>query len=140
MNIPRLFLAIVVGFVVIFGTDMLIHGKLMMADYQATQQLWRPESEMNSHFAWMLTAQLLTVVTFMLLWTRWAATARLSCAIGFGLLMGMFSAVWPIVLYVVVPMPPSIAIKWFIAGVVQCILLGLVAFFVYKPAAPATTP
>jgi uncharacterized membrane protein len=82
--------------------------------------------------AWMLGAQLLTVVTFVLLWTRWANTAQLSCAVGFGFLMGVFSGVWAIVLYVILPMPPSIAVKWFVAGIVQCILLGIVAFFVYK--------
>jgi hypothetical protein len=42
------------------------------------------------------------------------------------------------VLYVVVPMPPSIAVKWFWAGLVQCILLGLVTFFIYKPKQSAT--
>jgi len=137
MNIPRLLLAIVIGFIVIFGSDFLIHGKLMVADYQATQQLWRSDAEMQARFTWMLGAQLLTTVAFLLLWTRWAETARLGCAIGFGFLMGLFSGVWPIVLYVVLPMPASIAVKWFLAGLVQCILLGLVAFFVYKPKGPA---
>ena len=133
MNIPRLILAIVVAFLVLFLTDWLIHGKLMMADYLATQQLWRPDSEMAAHRGWMLLAQLLMVVTFVLLWTRWASTARLSCAIGYGFLMGVFSGVWAIIMYVVLPMPCSIACKWFFAGIVQCILLGLVTFFVYKP-------
>jgi uncharacterized membrane protein len=104
-----------------------------MADYQATQQIWRPDPEMASRMAWMFGAQLLTVVAFVLLWTRWANTAQLSCAVGFGFLMGIFSGVWAIVLYVILPMPPSIAVKWFVAGIVQCILLGIVAFFVYKP-------
>lgn len=137
MNMKRLILAIIVGFVVIWGTDFLIHGVWMMPDYRATQSLWRPEAEMSSYMAWMLGAQLLTVVTFVFLWTRWAETARLSCAFGFGLLMGLFSGVWAIVLYVILPMPGSIACKWFFAGIVQCILLGIVTFYVYKPAASA---
>lgn len=134
----RLLLAIVVGFVVVWITDFLIHGVWMMADYRATQSLWRPETEMHSYMGWMLGAQLLTVLTFVLLWTRWADTARVGCAFGFGCLMGMFSGVWPIVLYVVLPMPGSIACKWFFAGVVQCIILALVTFYVYKPA-PSTS-
>jgi hypothetical protein len=82
---------------------------------------------------WMLGAQLLSVVTFVLLWTRWADTARLGCAIGFGFLMGAFSGVWAIVLYVILPLQGAIAAKWFFAGIVQCILLGIVTFLVYKP-------
>ena len=138
MNIKRLILAIVAGFVVIWVTDFLIHGIWMIADYRATQSLWRPEAEMQSHMAWMLGAQLLTVITFVLLWTRWAETARLGCAVGFGLLMGMFSGVWAIVLYVILPMPGAIAAKWFFAGIVQCVVLGIVTFYVYKPAASVT--
>ena len=83
--------------------------------------------------AWMFAAQLLWAATFVLLWTRWADTARLSCAVGYGFLMGLFSGVWAIVNYVVLPMPCEIAAKWFFAGIVQSILLGLVTFYVYKP-------
>jgi hypothetical protein len=137
MNIPRLILAIVVGFLVIFGTDVLIHGVWMAPDYHATSQLWRTDSEMGSRMVWSISAQLLIAITFVLLWTRWAGTARLTCAIGYGLLMGIFSGTWAIIMYVVLPMPCEIACKWFFAGIAQCILLGIVTFFVYKPAQAA---
>ena len=133
MNIKRLLLAIAAAFVVIFVTDFLIHGIWMMPDYRATQQLWRSDAEMHARFGWMLAAQLLWAATFVLLWTRWADTAHLSCAVGYGFLMGLFSGVWAIVMYVVVPMPCAIAAKWFFAGIVQSILVGLVTFYVYKP-------
>jgi hypothetical protein len=135
MNIKRLILAIVVAFVVLWGTDFLIHGIWMTPDYRATQSLWRPDADMKSYMGWMLGAQLLFAITFVLLWTRWAETARLGCAIGYGLLMGLFSGVWAIIMYVVIPMPCSIACKWFFAGIAQTILLGIVTFYVYKPKA-----
>ena len=119
MNIKRLILAIVVAFIVLWVTDFLIHGIWMMPDYRATQSLWRPDADMKSHMGWMLGAQLLFAITFVLLWTRWAETARLGCAIGYGLLMGLFSGVWAIIMYVVIPMPCSIACKWFFAGIAQ---------------------
>jgi hypothetical protein len=52
--------------------------------------------------------------------------------------MGLFSGVWAIIMYVVVPMPGAIAAKWFFAGIAQTILLGLITFFVYEPKASAT--
>jgi hypothetical protein len=122
MNIKRLILAIVVAFVVLWVTDFFIHGIWMMPDYRTTQSLWRPEAEMGSYMGWMLCAQLLFV----------------SCAIGYGVLMGVFSGVWAIIMYVVVPMPCSIATKWFFAGIVQTILLALVTFWIYKPSVHAT--
>ena len=134
MNIKRLILAIVAGYVVIFATDFLIHHVWMNPDYEATQQVWRAEPEMKSMMGWFIGAQIVTVITFVLLWTRWADTARLGCAVGFGFLMGAFSGAWPITLYAVLPIPCTIACKRFFAGIAQCILLGIVTFFVYKPA------
>src|SRR6266403_238666 len=91
MNIKRLLLAVVAGYVVIFATDWLIHEKWLAPDYAATQQVWRAKEDMASLGLWFLGAQIVTVLTFVLLWTRWASTARIGCAIGFGFLMGAFS-------------------------------------------------
>jgi hypothetical protein len=89
--------------------------------------------------AWMLGAQLLFVITFVILWAKGFAshTKNIACAVGYGLLMGLFSGVWSLIMYVVVPMPGSITAKWFFAGIVQTILLGLVTFWIYKPSSPA---
>jgi len=38
-----------------------------------------------------------------------------------------------IVLYVTMPMPGLLALKWFIAGLVQAVLLGMLAAAIYKP-------
>ena len=140
MNIKRLILAIVVAFALLWGTDFLIHGIWMMPDYRATQSLWRPEAEMGSYMAWMLGAQLLFAITFVLVWVKGFAssTNKISCAIGYGLLMGLFSGVWAIIIYVVEPMPFSIAAKWFFAGIAQAILLALITFWIYKPSGQAT--
>ena len=140
MNIKRLILAIVAAFAVLWVTDFLIHGIWLKPDYLATQSLWRPETEMGSHMGWMFGAQLLFAITFVLLWTRWADTARLGCAFGYGLLMGLFSGVWAIIMYVVMPLPCSIACKWFFAGIVQSILIALVTFYVYKPKSGGANP
>src|SRR5438034_72387 len=90
MKPKRLILAIVVAFVVLWVTDFLIHGVWMMPDYRGTQQLWRTDAAMGSRMGWMLGAQLLFAITFVLLWTRWADTARLGCAIGYGFLIDLF--------------------------------------------------
>src|SRR6266567_8740592 len=106
-------------------------------DYRATQQLWRTGAEMTSHMGWMLCAQLLFVITFVAVWAKGFAssTAKISCAAGYGLLMGLFSGAWALIVYVSVPMPGSIAVKWFLTGIVQTILLGLVTFWICRPSA-----
>lgn len=134
MNINRLILAIVAAFIFIFATDFLIHAVWLGPDYKATAQLWRPEAEMGARFPWMLLAQLLAAITFVLIWAMGFAgrgTLRLACAYGF--LIGLAVQVTTIVTYVVSPFPPELALKWICSGLIQSIALGAVTFLVYKP-------
>jgi hypothetical protein len=134
MNMKRLILAIVAGFVVIFATDFLIHGLWLVPDYEATKTVWRSESEMNARIAWMFFAQFLCAAMFVLLWAQAFGGRGIATAIGFAFLMGLFQQVWAIVNYVVVPMPGALAAKWFFSGLAQALLLGIVTALVYKPA------
>jgi hypothetical protein len=141
MNMKRLLLAIVVAFVIVFGTNFLIHGFWLSSDYEATKQLWRPESEMGAHFHWMLIAQFLSAVTFVIIWAKGFAGRDIATGATFGLLMGLFQGIWTIINHVVMPVPGALAAKWLLAGVVQCILLGIVTALIYKPeAAPSSAP
>ena len=139
MNSNRLILAIVVAFIFIFASDFLIHAVWLGPDYKATAQLWRPEAEMHTRFVWMLFAQLLAASTFVLIWAMgFAARGSVALACTYGLLLGLAVQVTTIVTYVVSPFPPELALKWFFSGLVQSIVLGVITFFVYKPA-PAGT-
>jgi hypothetical protein len=133
MNMKRLLLAIVVAFAVIFGTDFLIHGFWLNPDYEATKSLWRPENEMHTHFCWMLFAQFLCAATFVIIWAKGFAGRNIATGITFGLLMGLFQQIWAIINYVVMPLPGTLALKWFFSGLVQAILLGIVTAMIYKP-------
>ena len=135
MNIPRLLLAIVVAFVVIFATDFLIHGIWLKPDYDATKAIWRPEGEMHSYFQLMMLAQILCATAFMIIWAQGFAGHSVACGIQFGIVMGIFQQVWAIVDYVVLPMPGELAVKWYFSGLVQAALIGIVAALVYKPRA-----
>lgn len=134
MNPKRLILAIVAVFVGIFATDFLIHGVWLQNAYKETASLWRSEAEMQAHMGWLMLGQFLAAVTFAVLWAKgFAASARVRCACLYGLFMGLFSQATTLITYAVQPLPASIAIKWFAAGLVQGVLMGLLVFFVYKP-------
>jgi hypothetical protein len=140
MNMKRLLLAIVAAFAIVFGTDFLIHGFWLTPDYEATKQLWRPESEMQTHFHWMLIAQFLCAATFVIIWAKGFAGRDIATGITFGLLMGLFQGIWTIINYVVMPLPGVLATKWLLAGVLQCVLLGIVTSLIYKPEQPSPAP
>ena len=138
MNPKRLVLAIIVAFVFVLGSDFLIHGVWLQPTYGATASLWRTETEMQARMGWMFGSQFLAAMTFVVLWARgFAEKACLKCAVMYGLFMGLFSQAATLITYVVTPVPAEIPLKWFFAGLVQAVLLGVVTFFVYRPK-PAT--
>ena len=138
MNIKRFLLAIVAVFAVTYGSDYLIHGVWLRPDYLAAQSLWRPPQEMRTFGHWVTLAQIIAVVTFVLLWAKGFAGRDIGTGILFGLLVGMSQHVWAIVNYVAFPVPGALAAKWFLAGVAEGVVLGIVTSLVYKPkSAPA---
>jgi hypothetical protein len=137
MNIKRLILAILAGWIVICATDFLIHDLWLGPVYQATKSIWRPDEEMHTHICWMFFAQFLIVATFVIVWAKGFVGGSMGTAVTFGLLMGVFQQTWAIILFVVLPIPAELAVKWFIGGLVQAVLLGIVTSLVYKPAPPS---
>jgi hypothetical protein len=134
MNFKRLPLTILVLFVGVFATDFLIHAVWLKPDYVASASLWRAEADSMNYFPLLMLGQLLAVVTFAVLWALGFAARRcLKSACLFGLLMGLFSQATTLITYAVQPLPPGIAVKWFLAGLGQGVLMGVLAFFVYKP-------
>jgi uncharacterized membrane protein len=134
MNTKRLTLTIVVMCVAVFLTNFLIHGVWLQSTYKETMSLWRTESEMNARFGWMLLGQFLFASMFAAIWAAGFAERQcLGCAVCYGILMALFSQAGTLISYVVTPLPPSLAVKWFVAGVVQGVLMGLLVYFVYKP-------
>ena len=132
MNMPRLLIAVVVGFIFIFASDFLVHGIWLAPDYKATADLWRSDAEMQTRFAWMLTAQFVTALVFVLIWAKGFAGRTLGAGASFGFLMGLALQTWAIVFYVVAPLPGVIATKWFLSGLLQAILLGVLVAAIYK--------
>ena len=134
MNPKRLVLAIIAVFAGVFATDFLIHGMWLQDRYKETMNLWRPDTEMQAHMGWLMLGQFLLAATFVVLWAQgFAATARLGCSCLYGMFMGLFSQAATLVTYAVQPLPADIAVKWFVSGVAQGVLVGIIVFFVYKP-------
>jgi hypothetical protein len=134
MNPKRIVLAIIAVFAGVFITDFLIHGVWLQSRYKETMSLWRPETEMQTHMGWLMLGQFLFAATFVVLWAQgFAASARFGCACLYGMYMGLFSQAATLVTYAVQPLPADIAAKWFVPGVAQGVLVGIIVFFVYKP-------
>lgn len=118
---------------------MLIHGMWLKPDYDATKTVWRPESEMNAHIAWMLLAQIMCAATFVLIWAWGFAGGNIRTAVMFAVVMGMFQGIWVLVNYAILPMPGDLAVKWYFSGLAQAVLIGIATSLIYRPRATTTT-
>lgn len=140
MNVKRLLLAMVAVYAVTYASDFLVHGLWLRADYQAAKPLWRPSEEMRTFQNWIILARVIAVVTFVLVWAIGFAGRGIVTGMVFGLLMGMSQHVWAIINYVAMPVPGPLAAKWFVGGVVEGVVLGLVTALLYKPARSRSAP
>jgi hypothetical protein len=138
MNTKKLVICIIAVFVAVTVTDILIHGVWLSSRYGETKELWRPEAEMSGgkYMIWLHAGHLLAAVTFTMLWAvGFADGAKVSCAVKFGAFMALFSQAHTLIIYAVQPIPFDIIVKWFLSGIVQGVIVGLVAFYTYRPKA-----
>jgi hypothetical protein len=135
MNIPRLILAIVAAYIVIFATDYFIHQIWLAPDYALAKGFLRPDADVTAHFQWIVAAQILCAVTFVLIWAMGFGGRSVATGIVFGLVLGMFQQIWVLVNYAILPMSGDLALKWYFSGLAQAILIGMVSALIYRPRA-----
>ena len=129
MSAKKLGLAMVICYVVLIGTNWLIHSVWLMSDYSAIPNTWRPMADMMHKMWVMFIGQAFLAAMFCYIYARGAeAKPWLGQGIRYGILITMFVVI-PSVLgqYTVYNVPHILAVKWIIAGCIQMIILGLIA-------------
>jgi hypothetical protein len=111
-------------------SDYLIHGVILRSAYEATKDLWRPDMDEKMWIMVMVTA--IWSVLFTLIFIKGCEGRGLAEGVRFGLLIGLFTAI-PMAYgtYAMLPIPYSLALQWFVYGMVQCLLLGVVAALIW---------
>jgi hypothetical protein len=136
-------------FIFLFAAGFVVHHVWLMPIYEQTASLWRPKADMAQYFPWMLGLYGVLAITISGLFCKiqkarkafYADKPEAECAIGgkhcpikhgicFGILIGILLGTMAASTYIWTPIPGDLAVKWFLAWVVQgaCIgiLLGLI--------------
>jgi hypothetical protein len=131
----RFWLAVILVFVALFVMDFVIHMVLLSDVYEATASLWRAEEDMNSLMPIMLIGTLVMALFFVLIFGKGYEGKGIGEGFRFGLYVGLLIGV-PMGLgtYSSMPIPFSLALSWMVATLVECVVVGLLAAAVYKPA------
>ena len=132
MNTKRWIIASLVVFAVSQVYEFLVHGVLLRSAYEATKNLWRPD--MDSMMWIMYAVGFITSFPFVYIFAKGYESKGIMEGLRFGFVVGVMTAI-PMAYgtYAMIAVPYHLALSWFIAGLIECMLLGVVAALVYKP-------
>jgi len=122
------------GFIAVFITmeilSFVVNGLILGATYEATKALWR--TDMNS-LMWIF--HVLTLVGsffFTLIFSKGYEGKGLMEGVRYGTYIGIWMSIGMAYgTYAMIPIPYSLALQWFIYGVIQYIIAGVVVAQVY---------
>lgn len=123
-----------IGFIVVFVAMeimmYLIHGVLMESTYQATQSLWRPDME-----SLMWVYHVLAVIGaffFTLIFSKGYEGKGVVEGLRYGLYIGIWMASGMAYgTYSMINIPYSMALQWFIYGIVEFVIYGFLLAIVF---------
>ena len=132
----RFWTASAVVFVIVFALEYIFHGVVLKNLYTQTASIWRPQADMGKLFWLMWVAYLIFSVVFVLIYTKGYEPSKSDPGQGFryGFWVGILTAVpCSLIYYAVLPIPVMIAVWWFAAGMIECIVSGFVVSLICKP-------
>ena len=132
-NGKQLLLAMLAVAVFVFVYEMIFHGMMLKATYQATAELWRPEADMQAKMIWLMLAQALMAIMFCLIFSFTRMCNGIQGGVCFGLLVGLLMSAPQIITYVVQPIPADLLLKWLVGGMLEAVLMGVIVALIYKP-------
>ncbi|MBI1936610.1 MAG: hypothetical protein HYS25_00650 [Ignavibacteriales bacterium] len=136
MNTKKLLITALAVFIVAEVTNYLIHTVILSSTYalEEVAKAFRPMEEMESKMWVMWVVDLIWSFFFAFFFVKGYENKGIMEGVRFGIYIGLFvSLVTAYAQYVVYPIPYSVAFQWFLYGLIQSVLLGVVAALIYKP-------
>lgn len=132
-------IAFVVVFVVMQCFGFLVHAIWLEDTYAPLHGVvFRSDAEFESMMWMMFVSGFIYIFLFCYIFTRGYEGKGIGEGIRYGLLIGLFMTV-PMSLdqYVVYPVPSNLAVTWFITGMINSVIGGILLSLIYRPTAPA---
>lgn len=117
-------------FVTISVVEFIVNTLLLSSAYMSTANLWRPMEEMKWGLFYVVYVFIAFFIT--LIFSKGYEGKGVVEGIRFGFYVGMMMAV-PMAYgtYASMPIPYSLALQWFIYGLIEYIIIGIVLALVY---------
>jgi hypothetical protein len=130
----KFILAWVVLFVAWFMGSFVVHGLLLHSDYMLLTNLFRPESDAQKYFPWMILAHVILSGAFVWIYARGVeAKPWLPQGVRFGVVVALLTIVPTYMIYFVVqPMPGALVVKQIVFDGILTVILGTIVAWLYR--------
>ena len=105
----------------------------MKPAYLETASLWRPESEFQSHFAFLILGHLVMAFAFTGLYVSKVGLQSLSTGIGFGIVIGILCSGVNLIRFATEPITTKILGMWIVGDLLMFAIVGALVGAIYKP-------
>lgn len=131
MNIKKMAIASILVFAAFQVMDYLIHGIILAPAYQSLSNVWRPDIMSKM---WILRASsFIMSVLFVYIFIKGYENKGILEGARYGIIIGLFmNVIGMFSQYVMYPIPFSLSVQWFIYGMIEFIICGIIAALVYK--------
>jgi len=136
MNWKKFWPAAILVYLAYAATTYVIHTVILSSYYMKPEVMkaWRPEAEMNA-YSWV---RFVTMAVFAFFFTFIFAKGHerkgVVEGIRYGIYIGLFTFfVTSFDQFIIYPIPYAVVWYWIIAGLIQSVLMGIIAALVYKP-------
>ncbi|TAL37064.1 MAG: hypothetical protein EPN93_06460 [Spirochaetes bacterium] len=132
MNVKKYLFASAAVFVAFQVLDFIFHGLIMSDIYKGLSGLWRPD--MMSYMWIFYLGGVVLALTFTYIFVKGYEGKGIMEGVRFGIVAGLFMYVVGMFgQYAMYPIPFSLALYWFLYGMVQFVIGGIIASLIYKP-------
>jgi hypothetical protein len=133
----KILIGFVITFVLLEVLDILIHGVILMNAYQATQNVWRPDMMQKMWILHIVKLVVAFLITF--IFSKGYEGKGIMEGLRYGLYIGVLMSIGMAYgTYAMVAIPYSLALQWFIYGVVEYTIVGVALALVFgKKETPA---
>lgn len=132
MNVKRFIAASLLVFLAFEIIDAIVHMGILAKTYQSMAYLWRPD--MMSKMWIMHVGSLILAFLFTYIFIRGYENKGIAEGFRYGIIIGLFSNIpYGFYSYTMYPLPLSLCLQWFIYGMVEFIICGMITAAVYKP-------
>lgn len=136
----KLWLGFIAAFITIEILEAIVNMVILSSAYQSTMQVWRPD--MMSKMWIFHVVMLIGAFFFAFIFSKGFENKGIVEGVRYGTYIGIWMSVGKAYgTYAMVAIPYSLALQWFVYGVIEYVIAGVVLAFVFgrKTNEPAST-